>query len=99
MYRNEVGNPDGACNRCDIADEIEIEFLEDRSTDCVRCSDIKERIAVGRRPHGSLSADIAAATRPVVDNKLLTEPLRQPLTDQTCDDVRRGAGGIGEDQP
>src|SRR5262245_41560680 len=42
------------------------------------------------------AADIAAATRPVVDNKLLAEPLRQPLTHQARRDVGRAArrGGM-----
>jgi putative ABC transport system substrate-binding protein len=32
------------------------------------------------RPGSSLSADVAAAARPIVDNELLAETLRQPLT-------------------
>jgi hypothetical protein len=44
---------------------------------------------------GGLGADIAAATRPVVDNELLSEPLRQPLSDQArvMSDDPPGANG------
>ena len=35
--------------------------------------------------------DIAASTRPVVDNKLLAEPLRKPLADQSGCDVGHAA--------
>ena len=45
------------------------------------------------------AADIAAATRPVVDNKLLAEPLRQPLTHQARRDVGRAARRDWHDQP
>src|SRR5215475_11221762 len=43
----------------DIADEIEVELVVERGVDRVRCSDIQERIAVGRRTHDRLSANIA----------------------------------------
>jgi hypothetical protein len=36
-----------------------------------------------------LCADIAAGTGPVLDDELLTEPLRQPLADQARRDVGR----------
>ena len=83
-----------ARDRRDVADEIEIELVVERRVDRVRRSDQKERIAVRGRAHDRLGADIAAGTRPVVDDELLAEPLRQPLTDQARDDVGRAAGGI-----
>src|SRR6516164_7892918 len=48
--------------------------------------DHEQRVAVGRCTYNRLGADIAAATRPVVDNKLLAEALRQPLPHQARDD-------------
>jgi hypothetical protein len=47
--------------------------------------------------HDRLGADVAAATRPVVDNKLLAEPLRQPLSDQACPDVEATTGREAND--
>ena len=41
--------------------------------------------------------DIAAGARPVLDDEWLTEPLRQPLSDQARDDVGRAAGGKADD--
>ena len=57
--------------------------------------DQEERIAVGGRAHDRLGADIAAGTRPVLDDEWLAKPLRQPLTDQAREDVGRAAGGNG----
>jgi hypothetical protein len=42
-------------------------------------------------------ADVAGAARPVVDDELLFEPLRQRLSDHARDDVGRDSGGIGHD--
>ena len=49
--------------------------------------DQEKRVAVRRRTHDRFGADIAAGTRPVLDDEWLAEPLRQPLTDQARDDV------------
>jgi hypothetical protein len=43
----------------------------------------EQRIAVRGRTYDCLGGDIAAGTGSVLDNKMLTQPLRQPLTDQT----------------
>src|SRR5262249_47689856 len=55
--------------------------------------DEKECVAVGGRPDDRLRADIAAGAWPVLDNELLIEPLRQPLTDQAGDNVGWSARG------
>jgi hypothetical protein len=49
--------------------------------------DQKKRVAVRGRANDRFGADIAASARPVIDDELLTKSLRQPLTDQACDDV------------
>ena len=87
------GHAADARDRRDVADEIEIELVVERRVDRVRRSDQEERVAVRRRAHDRLGADIAAGARPVLDDELLAEPLRQPLTDQARDDVGRAAGG------
>ena len=85
------GHADDARDRRDVADEIEIEFLVERRVDCVRRADQEQCIAVRGRAHDRLGGDIAASTRPVLDDERLAEPLRQPLTDQARDDVGRAA--------
>src|SRR5262245_13304526 len=80
-----------------IADEIEIEFLVQRDVDCIRRSRQEERIAVRRRAHDRLGGDVAAGAWPVLNNELLTEPLREPLSYQTRDDVTCTAGAIADD--
>src|SRR5262245_43914314 len=47
--------------------------------------------------HDALSGNIARSTWAVLDDELLTEPLRQPLTDQPCDDVAGAASGKADD--
>src|SRR5262245_23515477 len=71
----------------DIADEIVVELVVECRIDRVPCANNEQRVAVGRGTHDRLGADIAAATRPVIDNKLLAEPLREPLADQARGDV------------
>ena len=81
------GCANDARDRRDVADEIEIELVVERRVDRVRRSDKEERVAVRRRPHDRLGADIGAGARPVLDDEWLAEPLRQPLADQARDDV------------
>ena len=93
IHHHDVGHADDARDRRDVADEIEIELVVERRIDRVRRADQEKRVAVGRRAHDRLGGDIAAGARPVLDDELLAEPLRQPLTDQARDDVGRAAGG------
>ena len=79
-------------DRRDVADEIEIELVVKRRVDRVRGADQKKRVAVRGRPHDRLGGDIAAGSRPVLNDEWLAEPLRQPLTHQARDDVGRAAG-------
>ena len=78
-----------ARDRRDVADEIEIELVVERRVDRVVELTSEQRIAVRRRAHDRLGGDIAASTRPVLDDEWLAEPLRQPLTDQPREDVGR----------
>src|SRR5438445_2000377 len=91
MHHHHIGYLDDGRNRSDVADEIEIEFFIERRINRVRCSNHEERIAVRRRLHDRLSGDIAAGTLPVLDDELLTEPLREPLTHEARENVIRAA--------
>src|SRR5215831_8691769 len=46
MHQHDVGRADDACDRRDVANEIEIELVVDRRVDRVRWSDQEERIAI-----------------------------------------------------
>ena len=87
MDLHDVGHAVDACNRRDIADEIVVELVVKRRVDDVRDCDQKERVAVGGRAHDRLGRDIAGGAWSVLDDELLAEPLRQPLSHQAREDV------------
>src|SRR5262249_41672886 len=89
MHRYDVRLPVNACDRRDVADEIETELVIERGVDGVPTADYEQRVAVRRCAHDRLGADIAARAGSILDDERLTEPLRQPLTHQTRDDVAR----------
>src|SRR5215510_8003219 len=93
MHRYDVRLPVNACDRRDVADEIETELVIERGVDRVPTADYEQRVAVRRCAHDRLGADIAARAWSILDDERLTEPLRQPLTDQARDDVSWAAGG------
>src|SRR5262245_37759817 len=90
---HDLGKADNARDGRDVADKIEIELFVERRIDRVCRSDEEERVAIRGRTHDRLSADIGASSRPILDDKLLTEPLRQELAYQTRDDVVPAASG------
>src|SRR5262245_5864448 len=63
---HDVGVALDACHWRDIADEIEIELVIERSVDGVPTADQEQRVAVRRCAHDRLGADIAAAARSVL---------------------------------
>jgi hypothetical protein len=87
-----------ACNRHNAFYEIEIEVGIKRSVDRVRLGDEKQRVAVGVGVYRRLGGDVATGTRPVLDDQLLAEPLRQPLADEACADVGWTSGRITDEQ-
>src|SRR5262249_59854732 len=54
---------------------------------------------VRRRARDGLGADVAAGARPVVDNYLLAQQLRQASSDDTGRGVGASTGREGRDQP
>jgi hypothetical protein len=85
--RHGKRRPDHSCDRGDIANEIELEIVVEGRVDRIICTGYEKRITVGQSAYDRLGADIAAKARPVLDDEGLSEPLRQPLTDQTRGDV------------
>src|SRR5262245_15338587 len=96
-HLHDEGRAGNACDWCDVADEIEFEIAVQCRVPRVYRSDQEQRIAVGRRTYDRLGADIAAGTRPALDDELLAEPLREPLADQASDDVGAAAGRKADD--
>src|SRR5262249_50036023 len=76
-----------APDRRNVADEIEIELVVEAGVDRVHESGHKERISVRGRVYDHLGADIAGSSWSVLDDELLAELLRQPLSYQACHDV------------
>jgi hypothetical protein len=66
------------CDRRDIADEIEAEFIIRRRVDRILGIDHEEGIAVGRRTNGRFCANIAASARAILDDELLGQMVRFP---------------------
>src|SRR5882757_9266263 len=99
MHDYDEGVANDASGRRDIADEIEIQFVVERRVDRVRRTRQQKCVAVRWGTHDRFGADVAAAARPVLDHEWLANPLRQPLTDQTRDDVGRSAGSEWDDNP
>src|SRR5215471_1440661 len=86
-----------ACDRGDVADEVEIQIVVEGGIDGVRRADKKERVTVGRRTHDRFGGDIAAGAWSIFDDDGLTEPFREPLSHQPRDDVGRSAGSESHD--
>jgi hypothetical protein len=94
----DEGTAGDACDRRDIADEIELEIAVERRVACVRNADQEKRISVGRRIHDRLRGDVRASAWPILDDKGLAKPLRQPLPNQPRNDVVPTGRGKADDK-
>jgi hypothetical protein len=63
----------------DVAEEVEMEVRVKRRIDCICRSRQEQCVTVGGRIHDGLSGYGAAGARTVLNDELLTKPLRQPL--------------------
>ena len=86
-----------ARDRCDVADEIEVKFLIQRRVDRGRRGGKQERITIRRRTNDCLGANIGPRAGSIFNDERLAKPLRQPLTDQACENVSRAAGSKAND--
>jgi hypothetical protein len=55
-------------------------------------------VTIRQRVYDSLSPDVVAGTGPVLNDELLTKPLRKPLAHHARGDVDRSARGKADDQ-
>src|SRR5215510_11407586 len=69
-----VGHAHDACDRRDVADDIEIELFIQRRVDRVRRGHQEKCVAVRWGTHDRFGADIGAATWAVFYDELLAEP-------------------------
>ena len=70
FHKHDKGNADDRRHRWNVAYEIETEFVVERRVDRISIGDKEKRIAVRRCIHDRLGADIAAATRAIVEQMM-----------------------------
>src|SRR5262249_54181886 len=97
VHHHDEGSADHPRDRREIANEVVAELVIERRIDRGRRSDLEKCVAIGRRTHDRLGSDFAAATRPVLDDEWLAEPLGEPLAHQARDDVTWAAGSKADD--
>src|SRR5215208_5946993 len=91
MDHQDIWTSGYARNRRDVADEIETELVVQGCINCVRRTADEERVAVGWQTNYRLGRQIAASASPIFDDEWLAKPFRQPMANQTREDVKRAA--------
>src|SRR5262249_16107040 len=77
------------CNWRNVTDEIKAEFLvKARVNRCRSCSK-EQRVTIRHSLGDGFSTDIGASSRAVLDDELLTQVLREPLSYQASNDGGR----------
>ena len=69
MNQHDVGLAADARDRCDVTNKVVIELVVERRADYRVGTDQEERIAVRRCSHDHFGGDIAAGTRPVLNDE------------------------------
>src|SRR5262245_5935110 len=92
IHLHDMWHAVDARNRRNITNEVVVESFEQCCIDCCGSTDHEERIAVCRRTHDRLYTDIATTARTVLDDELLTEAPRQPLTNEARSNVVNTTG-------
>src|SRR5262245_60827925 len=73
---HDLGTTGNACDRRDVANEIEIELLEKRRITRVRKTNQEKRVAIRGRIHDGRGGDVGHRAGPVLDDELVAGPLR-----------------------
>jgi hypothetical protein len=79
MHLQDKRGADETRNWSNVSVQIEAKLVVERRVDCVRRNDREERIAIWGCTHDRFSSQVSAGARPVLDDELLTKPLREPL--------------------
>src|SRR5262245_65227349 len=96
MQFQHVRHADEAGDRIDVAQEVEVDILVERSVDRVGGVDEDYRIAIGRRLNDGFGREIIACTRAILDDELLAKPLAEPVAEYPRKNVSRAAGRIAD---
>jgi len=97
-HGHHVGHAHQAGDRLHVLQEVEGQLRIEGGVDRVGRVDQEDGVAVGRRFHRHLGADVVAAARPVLHHHLLPEPLGQPGAHQAGQQVGRAARRVGNDE-
>ncbi len=92
MNDDDVGRARNLRQRREIVKRIVRKFLVERRAHEVRVADHQQRVAVGLRLGDQLRADRGTGTRPVVDDDLVPDRFRQPLSQYSARHIGRSAG-------
>src|SRR5262249_8554312 len=92
---HDEGEADEACDRRDVAEEIEVEPVVKCRVDRVRRAHQEKCVAVRWGAHDRFGADIGAAPWAVFYDELLAQPLREPRRDEPRENVWRAGGARG----
>jgi hypothetical protein len=76
MDDHDLGHAHNTGHRRDVANEIEVELFVQRCVDRSRRGDRKERVAIRSSSYDIFGGKITRRARPILDDKLLTKPLR-----------------------
>ncbi len=97
IHHHDIGDANNACDRRDIANEIEIKILVERRIDRGRSVSEQQSVAICRCIDHNLGSKIGRGSWPVFDDKRLPEPFRKRLADQARNDVGAAACGKTDD--
>src|SRR5262249_44147017 len=89
---HDEGQVRNACDRRNVSNEIEGELVIECRVDRVDCTRNKQRVTFRGRPNDDLSADICGRSWTVLNDEWLAEALRQPLAQETRDNISRPSG-------
>src|SRR5579863_6774697 len=87
IHDHDERSAHSARDRSYVTDEIEVELVEEHGVDDHYPADRQKCVPVGGRAHHRLSPEVVATARPVLNDELLTEPLRKPSSDHAHDNI------------
>jgi hypothetical protein len=97
VHHDEVYHPHQPRNGRNISQEVERKPRIERGIYGACDREHEQPVAIGLRTDDRLGGDVAGGAGPVLNDKRLTERLRQPLRHDTGHNVRSGRPASGED--
>src|SRR5262245_8368639 len=97
MHRHDIGDIPEPGHGHDIAHKVEWQLAVERGVDGVGGGDYQNRVAVGRGVDDGLGRTVAASARPVLDNHLLGETLREMGRQYPRQNISRAASSKSYD--